>query len=103
MTKKADNDAERRVRVDAIMERTALYERAKQARRESAELRSRIRDQLHLMWQSMALQCLLVTTADKVIAVQLFSGHRAILTEPCRDADEAAVIAERLWDEFVER
>ena len=101
--KKEDNDAERGARVDDIIaQTTALRERAKRARAKNVELRSRIRDQLHIMWQAMAMQCVLVTTEQQVIAVQLFEGRRAILTERCRDADEAAVIAERLWDQFVE-
>ena len=76
--------------------------RAAKARKEARQHAARLHDQLHLMWESVALRCVLVKSGEQIIAVQLFKNQHAVLTERCRDADEAADIAERLWDQFVE-
>jgi hypothetical protein len=97
--RKNDTRADARIRA---AESNALRDRAEKARQQARESTARLHDQLHLLWEAVTLRCVLVETADRVIAVQLFKKNRAMLTEPCRDADEAAKIAERLWDQFVE-
>jgi hypothetical protein len=88
---------------DGVTARSAaLHRRAKKAQREARRQVARLHHQLHLLWEAVAFRCVLVKTADEIIAVQLFREDRALLTEPCSDADEAARIAERLWDQFVE-
>jgi hypothetical protein len=52
------------------------------------------------LWASGTLRCILVT--QRRLAVQVFTNHHAFVTELCADADDAALIAERLWAELVD-
>jgi hypothetical protein len=56
-----------------------------------------------VLWTSGDLRCVLVTRHDpKTLAVQVFNGENAFISEPVDDPDEAAAVAERLWTTLVE-
>jgi hypothetical protein len=60
-------------------------------------------DHHHTLWASGNLRCVLVTILQpRRYAVQVLEGEHPVCSEPCTNADEAAVIAERLWDVFVD-
>jgi hypothetical protein len=57
----------------------------------------------HMLWQSDGLRCVLITRKDSLTCeVYVFNGDSPVSMERCTDADEAATIAERLWDRFVD-
>lgn len=57
----------------------------------------------HTFWASGSLRCVLITTKrPPSSAVHLFDGDSPACLEPCDNADEAAVLAERMWQLFVE-
>jgi len=45
---------------------------------------------------------LIATKGPTSLAVHVFDGDSAVCMERCKDADEAAVLAERMWRLFVE-
>ena len=55
------------------------------------------------MWESGSLRCVLITTKNpETFAVHVFHGDSPVCVERCEDADEAAVIAQRLRQIFID-
>jgi hypothetical protein len=56
-----------------------------------------------VLWTFGSLRCVLTTRHNPtVLAVQVFNGKDAFLSEPVTDPDHAAVVAERLWAMLVD-
>jgi hypothetical protein len=57
---------------------------------------------LHPCWVSGSLRCVLITTKRPTsFAVHVFDGDSPVCMERCKDAVEAAVVAEQLKQIFV--
>jgi hypothetical protein len=55
-------------------------------------------------WVSGSLRCILIATkGPSSFAVHVFHGDSPVCMEPCNNADEAAILADRMWKLFVER
>jgi len=57
----------------------------------------------HTFWEHGSLRCMLdYDKSPTSFAVHVFDGDRIACTEFCNDVDEAAVLAERMRQRFVE-
>ncbi len=56
---------------------------------------------IHVLWKSEGFRCVLIAHRARCF-VQVELDGIAIYAEPCKDPEEAAKIAEDLWDQFIE-
>jgi hypothetical protein len=55
-------------------------------------------------WESGSLRCISIATkAPTSFAVYVFHGDNSLCMEPCNNTDEATILAQRMWQLFVER
>jgi len=59
----------------------------------------------HTLWESGSLRCFVIKTKGPItdLEVHVFDGDSPICMERCDNADEAAILAERMWKLFVRR
>jgi len=58
----------------------------------------------HVVWTAGLLTCVLVPRANSPrYVVQVLDRDRIVVSEPCRDAEQAVRIADTLWSMLVNR
>jgi hypothetical protein len=56
----------------------------------------------HTFWEAGSLRCISIATkAPASCAVYVLDGGKSVCMEPCHNADEAAVLAERMQRLFL--
>jgi len=57
----------------------------------------------HTLWISGTLRCVMVTADQpRTYTVHVFNRNRSVYSARVDSPDEAAALAERMWDRFVE-
>jgi len=59
----------------------------------------------HTLWESGSLRCVAIKTKGPIadLEIHVFNGDSQICMERCDNADEAGVLAERMWKLFMRR